>query len=407
MTVRATEQSWMLDMGLAQGGIDALHPESKPLFEVLGYDPTDFDRVFALVKAGGMMPKAWATVAAQVEERAEHHDKGGFAQTAADLFQRAAVLWGRAQYSIRSTQDPRKTAFTARMNSCVARVGELRANQVRRVVLDFEGQEVYALLHLPAGDVRSAPAVILLPGLDMVKEDYIQPAHRYYTSRGIVALSIDGPGQGETRTNGLTITLDNYERAVSRAIDYLSDLPEVDGDRIGLFGISAGGYWGMRAAAHDTRLGATATFQTPCGDMSVFDRAQPSYKLNYMYISGYTDEELFDREIIDHMPLGDLALRITRPLLIGFGEFDEVTHLQQVLATYERITAPKEIRVYEDEFHPIGGVAAEYFRFGAEWLERALDGAFQEPGRDVRHYHHRNGDTVDGTATPTWWTSAG
>ncbi|MGW6462787.1 alpha/beta hydrolase family protein [Streptomyces rubiginosohelvolus] len=196
-------------------------------------------------------------------------------------------------------------------------------------------------------------------------------------------------------------------RHASRAIDYLSDLPEVDGDRIGLFGVSAGGYWGMRAAAHDPRLGATATFQTPCGDMSVFDRAQPSYKLNYMYISGYTDEELFDREIIDHMPVGDLALRITRPLLIGFGEFDEVTHLQQVLATYERITAPKEIRVYEDEFHPIGGVAAEYFRFGAEWLERALDGAFQEPGRDVRHYHHRNGDTVDGTANPTWWTSAG
>jgi hypothetical protein len=61
------------------------------------------------------------------------------------------------------------------------------------------------------------------------------------------------------------------------------------------------------------------------------------------------------------------------------------------------------MRVYEDEFHPLGGVAAEVFRFGAEWLERALDGEFAEPGRDVRHYVHRDGGVTDGTAHPTWW----
>lgn len=33
---------------------------------------------------------------------------------------------------------------------------------------------------------------------------------------------------------------------------------------------------------------------------------------------------------------------------------------------------------------------------------RALDGE-AAPGRDVRHYVHRDGRTTDGTTHPTWW----
>ncbi|MGW5018633.1 alpha/beta hydrolase [Streptomyces cacaoi] len=401
---RSVGQSWSLDIALAQGGFDALHPEAKGTLEQLGHDHTDFDKVFALVKSGAMLPKAWATIAGQAEQRAAHHDAEGFAQTAADLYLRAAVMWGRAQYSIFDADDPRKAAFREHTNHCVARLGALRDGRVRRVVLDFEGQHIHALLHLPAGEVRGAPAVLLGPGMDMIKEDYIQAAERYYTSRGIVALSIEGPGQGESRATGLTVDLTNYERALSRYLDFLAELPEVDADRIGMFGISMSGYWGLRAAATDSRLAALASFEGVTGDFdTIFKVAQPSFKSNFMYMSGYTDEERFDRELAARMPLGDLVTGITRPVLIGIGEFDELTRLEQALATYERIRAPKEMRVYEDEFHPLGGTAAEVFRFGAEWVERALNGGLQEPGRDVRHYVRRDGSVTDGTAHPDWW----
>ncbi|HEY1824248.1 MAG TPA: hypothetical protein VGG83_30450 [Trebonia sp.] len=122
-----------------------------------------------------------------------------------------------------------------------------------------------------------------------------------------------------------------------------------------------------------------------------------------MFMSGYSDEEAFDRDLAARMPLGDLVADIACPVLYGIGEFDELTQLEQALASYERVTAPKEMRVYEDEFHPLGGVAAEIFRFGAEWIERAVNGELAEPGRDVRHYVHRDGRTTDGTANPTWW----
>ncbi|MEY9930004.1 cephalosporin-C deacetylase-like acetyl esterase [Catenulispora sp. GP43] len=404
MTIRSTGQTWALDIALAQGGFDALHPQAKGTLEQLGHDHTDFDKVFDLVRSGAMLPKAWATVAGQAEARAAHHERGGFAQTAADLYVRAAVMWGRAQYSIFDAADPRKLAFRVHANHCVARLGALRDGRVRRVALDFEGGQIFGLLHLPAGEVQGAPAVILGPGMDMIKEDYIYAAERYYTSRGIVALSIEGPGQGETRANGLTVDLSNYERAISRYIDHLVSLPEVDPGRIGMFGISMSGYWGSRAAAADRRLAALAAFEAVTGDFTtIFERAQPTFKNNYMYMAGYSDEDAFDRDLAARMPLGDLVERIACPVLYGIGEFDELTQLEQALASYERIRAPKEMRVYENEFHPLGGAAAEVFRYGAEWLERALNGEFREPGRDVRHYVHSDGGVTDGTAYPTWW----
>jgi len=407
-TNRSAGQGWSLDIALAEGGFDALHPGGKGTLELLGHDHTDFDKVFALVKSGAMLPKAWSVVANQAETRARHLEETGYARAASDLYLRAAVMWGRAQYSIFDSDDPRKALFRRHCDACVDRLAALRDHRVRRVALDFDGKKIYALLHLPAGDVHGAPAVILGPGMDMIKEDYLLAAERFYTNRGVVALSIEGPGQGQTRAEGLTVGLDNYERAIEAYADYLAGLPEVDANRVGMFGISMSGYWALRALAQPhTRLRAAATFEAVSGDFeTIFEAAQPSFKNNFMYMAGYTDEEAFDRDLKATMPLGDLVTRITRPVLMGIGEFDELTPVERALETFEKITAPKEMRVYEGQFHPLGGVAAEVFTFGADWLLRAVDGEFDRPGRDERYFMHDDGSVTVGSADPSWWLGA-
>jgi cephalosporin-C deacetylase-like acetyl esterase len=199
--------------------------------------------------------------------------------------------------------------------------------------------------------------------------------------------------------------LDNYERAIETYAAYLAGLPQVDPARIGMFGISMSGYWALRAlTSPDTLLRAAATFEAVSGDFeTIFEAAQPSFKNNYMYMAGYTDEDAFDRDLKVRMPLGDLVTRITRPVLMGIGEFDELSPVQNALATYERITAPKEMRVYENDFHPLGKYAAEVFAFGAEWLVRALDGEFDQPGRDERHFMRDDGGATETSADPQWW----
>jgi cephalosporin-C deacetylase-like acetyl esterase len=408
MTHRSVGQTWSLDIALAQGGMNALHPGGKGFFEQCGHDGTDFDKVFSLVQSGAMQPKAWSVIASQAEARARHHESRGFDRVASDLYLRAAIMYGRAQYAIFDADDGRKKKLRERCDFCVDHLGALRHNRVRRVELDFEGKTLYALLHLPAGEVTNAPTVILGPGMDMIKEDFIFAAERYYTSRGVVALSIEGPGQGQTRSMGLTVDLDNYARAIETYAGYLKELPEVDSSKIGMFGVSMSGYWALRAIANpDTALRAAATFEAVSGDFeTIFEVAQPTFKKNFMYMAGYTDEDAFDRDMKDRMPLGDLVTRITKPVLLGIGEFDELTPVQNALATYERITAPKEMRIYEHQFHPLGGVAPEVYAFGADWVLQAIDGKFDQPGRDERHFMREDGTVTEGSADPTWWLGA-
>jgi hypothetical protein len=104
--------------------------------------------------------------------------------------------------------------------------------------------------------------------------------------------------------------------------------------------------------------------------------------------------------------LGDLVTRITKPVLLGIGEFDELTPVENALATYERITAPKEMRIYEHQFHPLGGVAPEVYAFGADWILQAVEGKFDQPGRDERHFMREDGTVTEGSADPTWWLGA-
>jgi 2,6-dihydroxypseudooxynicotine hydrolase len=65
--------------------------------------------------------------------------------------------------------------------------------------------------------------------------------------RGLATFSFDGPGQGETWFQGGLIV--DFEQATSAVIDYLERLPQVDANRIGVFGPSMGGYLAPRSAA--------------------------------------------------------------------------------------------------------------------------------------------------------------
>ncbi len=314
------------------------------------------------------------------------------------------MCYARAQYSFAATS-PHRPAFAGVARRCLEKFTQFTNHRVEHLAVPFDDHHVFALMHT-AETARPAPAVVLIPGMDMVKEDYTYFAEQLYTSHGIHAIAIDGPGQGESLTGGLRVTVDNYERAVSTVIDLLVRRPEVDADRIAVWGVSMGAYWALRAAAHDRRLKAAATTVGFYGDVdTLFGRAQPSYKRNYMGMAGYEDASAFDADIAEHMGLDGLSERITCPVLFSFGEFDELSNLPDAVRAFDKIQAPKEMFVWEDEFHPLGRVLPEALRIGRSWISRALGGGFA-PGHDFRVYTHRDGRAVPGTGLPPWWSPA-
>ncbi len=398
---RARSQRWVLDTLVGVGGLGVLFPEAQGFFEELGYNHADAARVFGMAKSGAMFPKAWSQAAGELERKAQHSEARGLRLAARDLYARAAICYGRAQSSY-YRDDERKRRFHDKMVQCYTRAMVLNPTPIERVEIPFEGKTLYGVLHLPA-PAGKFPAVLLSPGMDGFKEDRHAIAQTYFRERGLACLVVDGPGQGETLLNGLKVNVTNYERAGSALLDYLQQRPEIDGERLCHFGMSMGSYWGARIAAHDKRLKACATMLGCYGSMEViFNQAQPTFKANFMYMAGYTDEAAFDEEIARHMHLKEVAPKIACPFLMAHGEFDELTPLEDALATYALVKAPKEIWVYDWEFHPLGGVAAELIASAADWLVEMLKGNYL-PTMDNRYFVGRDGKVHAGSAEPPWW----
>ena len=392
-------QRWILDAFIAQGGMDILHPEAAASFEQFGYDATDFKTVFSRVKSTSQVPQAWASVGKEIEARADFWHARGCDQAALGLYERAALLYGRTHYSFFGN-DPRRHRYLDKLVATFQKVAALATYPVRRVVLPFEGKNLHGVFEHGVGATQQ-PCVICLPGMDMFKEDWHAVMRQRIVPRGWAAFSLDGPGQGESLTRGLKMTMDNYERALSALIDWLVQQPEVDAERIVLIGSSMGSWWGMRAAAAEPRLRAVSGNMAHVGDRMV-DTAQPSYLANLAYMTGITDYEAV-RQFSAQMTLHDIAPKVRTPYLMVFGESDELTSVESTLAIYRLLGGPKELLMYEREFHPLGPVCAEWLDASLDWLGQAMAGRF-EAGYSRQLYISKQGQYIDGAGEPPWWT---
>src|SRR5262249_16355113 len=263
---------------------------------------------------------------------------------------------------------------------------------------------IYAILHRPqlARDDR-VPAIVLLPGMDMFKEEWTRLAQQTIVPRGIAVLSIDGPGQGETLLHGLKVSITNYDDAGRAAIDFLSSQPDIDAQRIALAGFSFGAYWPVRLGAAEKRLRAVACIEG-VDTKVIFSHAQPNYRSNFMYMAGIATDEEFDR-FAEKLMLDPIAPNIECPLLFVQGEFDELRSVEEALRIYELVPTPKEIWILEDQFHPMGEWADELPSLVAEWLVTRLAGG-SDPRGDRRLYLRQDGSFEAGSGRPSWWGEA-
>jgi dienelactone hydrolase len=150
-----------------------------------------------------------------------------------------------------------------------------------RVLFDvLPGITVPATLLTPTGIVAPAPAILCPPGHgDGVSQviDEADAAYKGYpvtlAKRGFVCLVPENLGFGERQAPDRQSDHVYYDHALnllgqsslgvmchdlSRALDVLTSLPEVDADRIGCWGLSLGGELTLLMAATDLRIRAAA-----------------------------------------------------------------------------------------------------------------------------------------------------
>ncbi|MEU1816965.1 alpha/beta fold hydrolase [Streptomyces roseifaciens] len=169
------------------------------------------------------------------------------------------------------------------------------------------GEGFTGLLRGPA----DAPGtVVVVPGLDSAKEEFLDLASALL-ARGLAVFAMDGPGQGALTAT--TTLRPDYEQVVGRVVDALG------AERIGLVGLSLGGYFAARTAALETRVAAVATVSGPFR----LDWAElPTPVKDIMARrTGGTDAA---REFARQVDLSALAPRIAAPLLVVDGGQDVI-----------------------------------------------------------------------------------
>ncbi|MBT3351175.1 MAG: alpha/beta hydrolase [Nitrospinaceae bacterium] len=359
------------------------------MFVEWGFRPADVKRTTERIKVPGAVVKEWARTAAQEEGFAREAEEAGHRESAAELYYRAALYYGPACGTIH-TNSPRKQELYAKMIACYEKFIELfEEAPVERVEIPFEsGKSIPGILQTVPG-VENAPCVLVVPGMDTIKEYMPSPYHNHFRRRGIATLSIDGPGQGESNVRENWVTLDNFERAGSAAIDYLEGRPEVDASRVGLYGWSMGSYWGPRVAAHDDRLKAcVGAMGVYLQKDTIFNLGKPAYRTNYMYMSDIHDEDEFD-VMLEQMTLEPIAEKIDCPMLLAMGEFDELCPLEDAEQLFDLLKCPKELWVYENETHTLGSRLPDFYLAVADWLLDALNGKFDNDHTQKRFFNAR------------------
>ncbi|MFK0258262.1 alpha/beta hydrolase family protein [Streptomyces sp. NPDC090445] len=169
------------------------------------------------------------------------------------------------------------------------------------------------------GPADAPGTVIIIPGLDSAKEEFLDLASSLL-ARGLAVFAMDGPGQGVlTATTALR---PDYEQVVGRAIDALEALGALGAlgvERVGLVGLSLGGYFAARTAALEPRVATVATVSGPF--RLDWEELPPPVRDIMARRAGGADAA---RDFAHHVDLAALAPRITAPLLVVDGGQDVI-----------------------------------------------------------------------------------
>jgi dienelactone hydrolase len=375
---RWQEQRWILDHIIRTVGIEWDQPRIAYTAGPCGPEANfDFNLVRQRVTKLADMPREYAAAARRREAVAERYEKEGRLAAARESYFIAALLWGSVQWSI-FENSPSNLEFNAHKVHCYQKYAAYAPNRIERVENPFGRATLPAYLHLPRGwNGEKLPCVLTIDGMDGFKEIMHAMYGDKILERGLASLAIDGPGQGECCTRGIHVTATNFKDAGRAALDWLRRRPEVDPNRMLVYGISFGSFWATQVATVDDGLRGCAVAYV-ChepGGHTIFNMASPTFKLRFMYMASIEDEEEFDR-FTAGMTLDGSEVKF--PYLVIAGEDDELSPIEHTYRLFDQIKTLKQLVVYQGERHAIGGLAGglgpNWMTLLADWLRDRADG---------------------------------
>jgi predicted amidohydrolase/dienelactone hydrolase len=307
--------------------------------------------------------REWGRTGQHYEDLAAAAEPAGRLITAGEAWRRAALCWHWGKFVFTDHPDEQRAAHEHTV-ACFRRGAGTLSPPAELVRIPYAGTTLAAYLRVPPG---RWPAVIMIPGLDSVKEE-LQATAEYLLSRGLAVVAIDGPGQGEAEYD-LPIE-PAYERVTAAVVDYLQERADIDPDRIGVFGVSLGGYYAARSAAYEPRVRATVALSGPYRWDLDWDALPPQTRTTFQHRSGAASADEA-RKRAGALTLEQAAARITSPLLVAAGGRDRLVpayHAERLA----REAPGAELLLVPDGSHGLTNHAPESRSQLADWLAAHL-----------------------------------
>jgi pimeloyl-ACP methyl ester carboxylesterase len=201
--------------------------------------------------------KEWYATAERIRGTAEDSLAAGHVVSAREAYLRATTYYSMAEFYLHNNPaDPRIRESSAKSRDCFARAALLFDPPIEAVRIPYEDTTLPGYLYKVDDSGIKRPTLILQTGFDGTQEELFNQGAIAAVRRGYNCLTFEGPGQGEViREQGIPFRYD-WEKVITPVVDYALSLPEVDADKVALFGISLGGYLAPRGAAFEPRLAA-------------------------------------------------------------------------------------------------------------------------------------------------------
>ena len=198
--------------------------------------------------------RAWRTFAEQVEEQARTALRRGDGTSARTAYLRACTYY-RASLFLMA---PHAAAFHEtghKMQACFHQASGLFDPPIERIEVPFHNQVLPGYVWKTDASTQPRPTLLVFGGIETFAEDCYFMSGPTGPEHGYTVLTADLPGQGVNPDNGLFFGA-KMERPVQVVIDYALRRPDVDADRLAIFGFSWGGHIVFKAGQHDRRIKA-------------------------------------------------------------------------------------------------------------------------------------------------------
>lgn len=300
--------------------------------------------------------REWEKLAERIEKDADLSLKGGHLLTAGSNYLRAAVYHFCGERFL-PPGEQKNNAYRRTLH-CFSAGAKYRYPMLERVEVPYEGKTLPGYLLKAEGGGRK-PAMVIVNGLDTAKELVALFAGVEIMRRGIHALIIDGPGQGESLRLRNIPSRHDYEVPATAALDFLAKRDDIAADRVGVMGISLGGYYAPRAAAMQSRFKACVAWGAQYSYYGVWRErweilqrdknksSAPNFQLPW--VLGVPDMAAAMEKLVD-FTLEGVAEKIRCPFLIVHGEKDTIVPLETARRLHDAVSSKvKELKVFTME----------------------------------------------------------